>query len=254
MSKLHILPCLDSDEAAESHKLTLLIDHSVAAELGHTAVAASREGSYLDRAGDRVDIRNAVQAARTAKISIAPEDPLPMHDQARFTETRVQVANETTLQPARRLVNRGLRPLALNFANGITPGGGFLPGSLAQEEALCRSSALYLTLVNDPMNAAHAKRPLPNEGSSGRSGRSLRLNPETIGSLSELDCLQSALPFTRRQSKCPTRNDERQHEGRTSLHPQQQAGVHHLHWSTMTSDASRSVSEAGIDARFIPIL
>ena len=40
--------------------------------------------------------------------------------------------------------------VALNFANGLHPGGGFLRGSLAQEEVLCRSSALYLTLVGDP--------------------------------------------------------------------------------------------------------
>jgi uncharacterized protein (TIGR02452 family) len=51
-----------------------------------------------------------------------------------------------------------MRPLALNFANAIQPGGGFLEGALAQEETLCRSSALYSTLVNDPMYAHHRDR------------------------------------------------------------------------------------------------
>lgn len=59
-------------------------------------------------------------------------------------------------------MDRGLRPLALNFANGIHPGGGFLYGSRAQEEVLCRSSALYSTLVNDAMYEEHRKRPLPD--------------------------------------------------------------------------------------------
>jgi hypothetical protein len=39
-----------------------------------------------------------------------------------FPETWVQVSNETTLAASLRLVKRGLRPQALNFANGIHSG------------------------------------------------------------------------------------------------------------------------------------
>jgi uncharacterized protein (TIGR02452 family) len=74
----------------------------------------------------------------------------------------VQVANETTLGASRRLVEGGHRPLALNFANGIHPGGGFLSGARAQEEVLCRSSVVSLTLVGDPMYDDHRKRPRPD--------------------------------------------------------------------------------------------
>lgn len=52
--------------------------------------------------------------------------------------------------------------MALNFANGVHPGGGFLGGARAQEEVLCRSSALYHTLIGDPMYVAHAERELPD--------------------------------------------------------------------------------------------
>jgi uncharacterized protein (TIGR02452 family) len=93
---------------------------------------------------------------------IRPDLPLPLHQRALFAETRVQVTNETTLGASRRLVESGLRPLALNFANGIHPGGGFLQGARAQEEVLCRSSALYHTLVGDPMYNEHRTRSRPD--------------------------------------------------------------------------------------------
>lgn len=63
---------------------------------------------------------------------------------------------------ARRFVDAGTMPLALNFANGVNPGGGFLGGARAQEEVLCRSSALHATLIDDPMYEEHARRPRPD--------------------------------------------------------------------------------------------
>jgi uncharacterized protein (TIGR02452 family) len=60
------------------------------------------------------------------------------------------------------LVARGLRPFALNFANGIHPGGGSLICSRAQKEVLCRSSALSERLAGDPMCEEDRKRPRPD--------------------------------------------------------------------------------------------
>ncbi|MCA9107692.1 MAG: TIGR02452 family protein [Planctomycetales bacterium] len=98
-------------------------------------------------------------------MSISPDAELLTCGNSYFAETIVQVANETTLGASRRLVGEGKRPLALNFANGTETGGGFLRGATAQEEALCRSSSLFATLVDDPMYEFHRNRDLWAEAS-----------------------------------------------------------------------------------------
>jgi uncharacterized protein (TIGR02452 family) len=161
-SRLNIIPCLDSMEMSTSRRRELDIPRDIAAALGRSAVDAAANGHYVNRSGKTVDWSHYVHAACTAKVSIHPDSPLPSHKRIVFAQTRVQVTNETTLGASFRLVENGLRPLALNFANGIQPGGGFLFGARAQEEVLCHSSALYHTLVGDPMYEEHRKRSRPD--------------------------------------------------------------------------------------------
>ncbi len=165
MPNITVLPCLDSPEMAMERKNELWISRSRAAELGKSAVLISSQGWYLNSRNERMDL--SVKAAVAQKQSIPPDAALPRSGQAGariYDETTIQVSNETTLQAMQRLLRDAgdAKILALNFANGLHPGGGFLHGARAQEECLCRSSCLYLTLVGDPMYAHHAARKHPD--------------------------------------------------------------------------------------------
>lgn len=105
-------------------------------------------GRYVAPGGREVVIADAVDAARsgtrmfgpaaldgTVVTPVAPPELIP---------TVVEVTGESSLESASRLTAAGGGPVAvLNFSSARNPGGGYLNGAQAQEEALCRASALY---------------------------------------------------------------------------------------------------------------
>ncbi|WP_432113265.1 TIGR02452 family protein [Streptomyces sp. S1] len=113
------------------------------------------EGRYLTRDGRTVSIADDLAAALagTRLHGPGPVAVTPGTDRTPVLE----VTGESSLAAARRMTSADpARPVAvLNFASARNPGGGYLNGAQAQEEALCRSSALYATLLRAPEYYEH---------------------------------------------------------------------------------------------------
>ena len=116
------------------------------ARIAQETVGITGAGEYTAASGRRVSIRDQVEAAVALTRLYRPgELPHNRSLAAGDRATTFETTGETTLAAARRLVRSGSygHVAALNFASARNPGGGFLGGSLAQEESLAASSALY---------------------------------------------------------------------------------------------------------------
>lgn len=128
--------------------------------MAEDTVRAVDAGHYTNLHGETVDFAPSVRHAVAGTVSYPPEAKLPAVV-SRGLATAYVVVNESTLVAAERLAREGLRPVALNFASAKHPGGGFLNGAIAQEECLCRASALYASIRDNPMYAFHARQSDP---------------------------------------------------------------------------------------------
>ncbi|MEU9205574.1 TIGR02452 family protein [Streptomyces sp. NPDC048332] len=112
-------------------------------------------GHYRTPQGREVSIERALTAALSGTGLYGPE-PLHVAVLDGNRTPRIEVTGESSLRAAARMTGEGPGKVAvLNYASARNPGGGYLNGAQAQEEALCRGSALYATLLRAPEYYAH---------------------------------------------------------------------------------------------------
>jgi uncharacterized protein (TIGR02452 family) len=126
------------------------MSQAIRVQWANEAVRICKDGSYPAPSGRIVHFAAEIERARAGTVMYSPESPPPIRSQRTPVRTRIEVRNETTFEALQRLADGVSHVACLNFASAKHPGGGFLSGAQAQEEALARSSALYPCLLRAP--------------------------------------------------------------------------------------------------------
>lgn len=112
------------------------------------------QGYYYNRNNQKIEITAFIKDVVDNTELYSPqqlETLLSVHTNKGAANTRYEVTNESTLDAARRLTAEGENDImCLNFASAKNPGGGFLRGTVAQEECIARASGLYPSLLTAP--------------------------------------------------------------------------------------------------------
>jgi uncharacterized protein (TIGR02452 family) len=120
------------------------------AEMAKHTVAICEAGFYSSPGAKRVIIADDLAKAKAGTVLYSPEKAPTTQKSESNRATRFEVRNETTFQALARLGRSEGHVACLNFASAKNPGGGFLNGSLAQEETLACASGLYPCLLRAP--------------------------------------------------------------------------------------------------------
>lgn len=147
------------------------------------------------KAKERVDfmeknfISSLVDSIKNAKIYDAE---IPLDTFISNKDMKVSVVPMGTSEAI--IKNNKPHMAALNFASYTTPGGGFLAGAMAQEEALCHDSNLYNVLSKFPEFYKENKADLNNELYTNKALYTPGVVFESEGKIATCDIITCASP------------------------------------------------------------
>ncbi len=143
---------------------TLLMSKPASISMCHETQAIAARGWYTNMHGVQVDIRAARDGATQGRVSYRP-GVAPAVGSPRHAHVYTFVYNQTTIAVAEARVAQGYRVAILNLASAVSPGGGWLNGSQAQEESLARASTLVHSLRDDEFyfDTSHHRNPFYND-------------------------------------------------------------------------------------------
>jgi uncharacterized protein (TIGR02452 family) len=126
------------------------MNRDVKRRIAEQTVAICDAGYYVAGDGRQIVLSEDIKKAVAGTTLYSIETELPVLEAKSGAATEIEVVNETAFRAISRLAARGGHVGCLNFASARNPGGGFLSGAEAQEEALSRASALYPCLLAAP--------------------------------------------------------------------------------------------------------
>lgn len=126
------------------------MNNSNRVELAQDTLRIIESGNYRNNLGETVSLKTEITvAAENSKLFRDEDFPEKLELTRNDAATRFEITDETTLEAAKRIAkeNADEDTFVLNFASAKNPGGGFLRGTIAQEESIAYASALYATLT-----------------------------------------------------------------------------------------------------------